>query len=97
MEWWHRKLHLSMQNNICFHLGASMGASVTDINKDAPFVPYGTDTSLYDIVEKHTKSYSKGYWFVVSGKEYWGYVMYQSGEETRGAKNNRNVCGHWFS
>lgn len=74
-----------------------MGASVTDINKDAPFVPYGTDTSLYDIVEKHTKSYSKGYWFVVSGKEYWGYVMYQSGEETRGAKNNRNVCGHWFS
>ena len=44
-------------SNICFHLGASMGASITDINKDDPFVAYGTDTSLYDITEKHTKSY----------------------------------------
>lgn len=44
-------------SNICFHLGASLVASITDINKDDPFVAYGTDTSLYDITEKHTKSY----------------------------------------
>ena len=44
-------------SNICFHLGASLGAAITPINHDDPFVSYGTDTSLYDITEKHTKSY----------------------------------------
>ncbi len=44
-------------SNICFHLGASLGASITPINHDDPFVSYGTNTSLYDITEKHTKSY----------------------------------------
>ncbi|NLP24933.1 MAG: hypothetical protein GX382_10510 [Syntrophomonadaceae bacterium] len=44
-------------SNICFHLGASLGAAITPINHNDPFVSYGTDTSLYDITEKHTKSY----------------------------------------
>jgi len=30
--------------------------------------------------ENRSRTISKGYWFVVSGKEYRGYVMYQSDE-----------------
>lgn len=44
-------------SNICFHLGASLGAAITPINHEDPFVSYGTNTSLYDITKKHTKSY----------------------------------------
>lgn len=43
--------------HICFHLGASLSAAITTINKDDPFVNYGTDTTLYDVTEKHNKSY----------------------------------------
>ncbi len=48
-------------SNICLHLGASLGASITPVNHDKPFVSYGTNTSLYDITEKHTKSYISTY------------------------------------
>ncbi len=44
-------------SNICLNLGASMSAAITVVNKDDPFAAYGTDTALYDITEKHTKSY----------------------------------------
>ncbi len=47
--------------HICFHLGAFLGASITPINKDKPFAAYGSDTSLYDVTEKHQKSYISTY------------------------------------
>ncbi len=40
------------------------------------------DSRRYDTTaqENRSRTISKGYWFVVSGKEYRGYVMYQSDE-----------------
>ena len=44
-------------SNICFHLGASLSASITMVNKDNPFISYGTDTSMYDVTNQITRSY----------------------------------------
>lgn len=55
------KISAETSDNICLHLGASMSASITMINKDDPFISYGTDTSMYDVTEKHTKSYIESY------------------------------------
>ena len=38
-----------------------MSASISVINKDDPFISYGTDASMYDVTEKHTKSYIESY------------------------------------
>lgn len=35
--------------NICYHLGASMWAYITPVNKDDPFASYGSDTSFWDV------------------------------------------------
>ena len=43
--------HGSTSSDICYHLGASMGASITAVNKDDPFVNYGTDTDLWEVAE----------------------------------------------
>ena len=51
------KISAETSSNICFNLGATLGALITPVNKDDPFAAYGTDTALYDITEKHTKSY----------------------------------------
>ncbi|MDD4189650.1 MAG: hypothetical protein PHX37_06145, partial [Eubacteriales bacterium] len=64
------RITANTSSNICFHLGASLGASITPVNHDDPFVSYGTNTSLYDITEKITTSYiqtgkndtNTGYW-----------------------------------
>ena len=64
------KITATTSSNICFNLGASLSASITPVNKDDPFVSYGTDISLWDVTEKITKSYiqtgkndtNTGYW-----------------------------------
>jgi len=55
------KISAETSDNICLHLGASMSASISVINKDDPFISYGTDASMYDVTEKHTKSYIESY------------------------------------
>lgn len=45
------KITASTSSDICYHLGASMGASITAVNKDDPFVNYGTDTDLWEVAE----------------------------------------------
>ena len=45
------KITASTSSDICYHLGASMGASITAVNKDDPFVNYGTDTDLREVAE----------------------------------------------
>lgn len=55
------KISAETSDNICLHLGAWMSAGITAINKDLPFVSYGTDTSMYDVTEKHTRSYIESY------------------------------------
>lgn len=57
----HTSIRATTSGKICFHLGASVGSFITFVNKDDPFTSYGTDTSLYDITEKHTKSYLATY------------------------------------
>lgn len=77
-------------SNICFHLGASLGASITPVNHDDPFVSYGTNISLYDITEKITTSY------IQTGKNdtntgYWGQSATVGGEMPSGSANGDKV------
>lgn len=84
------KITASTSSNICFHLGASLGASITPVNHDDPFVSYGTNISLYDITEKITTSY------IQTGKNdtntgYWGQSATVGGEMPSGSANGDKV------
>jgi hypothetical protein len=84
------KITANTSTNICFNLGASLGASITPINHDDPFVSYGTNISLYDISEKITTSY------VQTGKNdtntgYWGQSATVGGEMPSGYANGDKV------
>lgn len=84
------KITATTSSNICFHLGASLGASITPVNHDDPFVSYGTNRSLYDITEKITKSY------IQTGKNdtntgYWGESATVGGEMPSGSANGDKV------
>jgi len=84
------KITATTSTNICFHLGASLGASITPVNHDDPFVSYGTNRSLYDITEKITKSY------IQTGKNdtntgYWGQSATVGGEMPSGSANGDKV------
>ena len=84
------KITANTSSNICFHLGASLGASITPVNHDDPFVSYGTNRSLYDITEKITKSY------IQTGKNdtntgYWGQSATVGGEMPSGSANGDKV------
>lgn len=48
-------------SNICLHLGASLEAYITPVNKDNAFASYGTDITLCDITGEHTKSFINTY------------------------------------
>ncbi len=50
------KISAETSSNICFHLGASLGASITPVNHDDPFVSYGTNMDLWEVVENPQKS-----------------------------------------
>jgi hypothetical protein len=50
------KISAETSPNICFHLGASLGASITPVNHDDPFVSYGTNMDLWEVVENPQKS-----------------------------------------
>ena len=78
------KIEASTSPNICFHCGATLGASITSVNVDDPFVGY--DTSLYDVSEKITRSY------IMTGKNdsntgYWGESAAVGGEMPSGSAN----------
>ncbi len=82
------KITATTSSNICFHLGASLGASISYVNDDDPFVGY--DTSLYDITEKITRSY------IMTGKNdtntgYWGESATVGGEMPSGSANGDKV------
>ena len=84
------KITANTPSNICFHLGASLGASITPVNHDDPFASYGTNRSLYDITEKITKSY------IQTGKNdtntgYWGQSATVGGEMPSGSANGDKV------
>lgn len=84
------KITANTSSNICFHLGASLGASITPVNHDDPFVSYGTNRSLYDITEKITTSY------IQTGKNdtntgYWGQSATVVGEMPSGSANGDKV------
>ena len=84
------KITATTSSNICFHLGASLGASITPVNHGDPFVSYGTNTSLYDITEKITRSY------IMTGKNdtntgYWGESTTVGGEMPSGSANGDKV------
>ncbi len=84
------KITASTSSNICFHLGASLGASITPVNHEDPFVSYGTNISLYDITEKITTSY------IQTGKNdtntgYWGQSATVGGEMPSGSANGDKV------
>ena len=84
------KITATTSSNICFHLGASLGASITPVNHDDPFVSYGTNRSLYDISEKITTSY------IQTGKNdtntgYWGQNATVGGEMPSGSTNGDKV------
>ena len=84
------KITATTSSNICFHLGASLGASITPVNHDDPFVSYGTNRSLYDISEKITTSY------IQTGKNdtntgYWGQNATVGGEMPSGSANGDKV------
>lgn len=84
------KIEASTSSNICFHLGATLGVRITPVNHDDPFVSYGTNTSLYDITEKITRSY------IMTGKNdtntgYWGESATVGGEMPRGSANGDKV------
>lgn len=53
------KLNLSMKadtsSNICLHLGAWMAACITPVNKDDPFLNYGTDTYFQNVDDENAK------------------------------------------
>lgn len=83
-------IEASTSSNICFHLGATLGASITPVNHDDPFVSYGTNQSLYDISEKITRSY------IMTGKNdtntgYWGESATVGGEMPSGSANGDKV------
>lgn len=46
-----------VSSQICAHYNATIGAAITPVNHDRPFVSYGTNQDMYDIKEEHTKSY----------------------------------------
>jgi len=50
------KISAETSPNICFHLGASLGASITPVNHDNPFVSYGTNMVLWEVAENPQKS-----------------------------------------
>lgn len=50
------KIEASTSSNICFHLGAWMDVSITPVNHDDPFVSYGTNTILWEMVENPQRS-----------------------------------------
>mgnify|MGYP000885910221 CR=1 FL=1 len=82
------KIEASTSPNICFHCGATLGASITSVNVDDPFVGY--DTSLYDVSEKITRSY------IMTGKNdtntgYWGESATVGGEMPSGSANGDKV------
>ena len=82
------KITANTSSNICFHLGASLGARISYVNDDDPFVGY--DTSLYDITEKITRSY------IMTGKNdtntgYWGESATVGGEMPSGSANGDKV------
>jgi hypothetical protein len=82
------KIEASTSSNICFHLGATLGARISYVNDDDPFVGY--DTSLYDITEKITRSY------IMTGKNdtntgYWGESATVGGEMPSGSANGDKV------
>lgn len=84
------KITANTSTNICFNLGASLGASITPINHDDPFVNYGTNISLYDISEKITTSY------IQTGKNdtntgYWGQSATVGGEMPSGSATGDKV------
>jgi hypothetical protein len=67
-----------------------LGASIISVNKDDPFANYGTDTSLYDITGKITKSY------IQTGNNetntgYWGQNATVSGEMPSGSTDGDKV------
>lgn len=80
----------STSSNICFHLGATLGASISPVNCDDPFVKYGANKSLYDVSEKITTSY------IQTGKNdtntgYWGQSATVGGEMPSGSANGDKV------
>lgn len=84
------KITATTSSNICFHLGATMGVRITPVNHDDPFVSYGTNTDLYDITEKITRSY------IMTGKNdtntgYWGESATVGGEMPSGSANGDKV------
>jgi hypothetical protein len=84
------KISVSTSSNICFHLGASLGVSITPVNHDNPFISYGTNTDLYDITEEITRSY------IMTGKNdtntgYWGESATVGGEMPSGSANGDKV------
>ena len=44
-------------SQICAHYDATIGAAITPVNHDRPFIYYGTNQDMYDIKEEHTKSF----------------------------------------
>jgi len=82
------KITANTSSNICYHLGATLGARISYVNDDDPFVGY--DTSLYDITEKITRSY------IMTGKNdtntgYWGESATVGGEMPSGSANGDKV------
>ncbi|HKL98848.1 MAG TPA: hypothetical protein VJZ06_02930 [Mobilitalea sp.] len=82
------KITANTSSNICYHLGASLGARISYVNDDDPFVGY--DTSLYDITEEITRSY------LMTGKNdtntgYWGESATVGGEMPSGYANGDKV------
>lgn len=82
------KISATTSSNICFHLGATLGASISYVNDDDPFVGY--DTSLYDVSEQITRSY------IMTGKNdtntgYWGESATVAGEIPSGSANGDKV------
>ena len=56
----------NISSPICAHYDASIGATITPVNHDRPFVSYGSNQDMYDIKEEHTKSYL---WIAGDGHE----------------------------
>ena len=86
-------LDLSIMPNtsspICGHYDASISGVITPVNHDRPFVSYGTNQSMYDITEKHTRSYL---WIAGDGHaNYFDMKVTVGGEMPSGSENGDKV------
>lgn len=79
----------NVSTEICGHFDASISGVITPVNHDRPFVSYGTNQSMYDITEKHTRSYL---WIAGDGHaNYFDMKVTVGGEMPSGSENGDKV------